>query len=274
MKRISSIICMAMVMLTLTLTGCGNDAKSKLREEINAANRQCPINLGAMGMLTEFTYDESDNVAAMTYLINEEIFPISSCKNRENSMRGYLSSYFQSTSARDMLDMLIEADASYRIIYKGDSSGDEYTLTFSPEELVEIANSSSGDEYGNQRRQLEAMTESENAMCPIMIDDVTEFTSAVLGDRYLDYNYTIKSEVFSVTDDIVSQLKEANIEALRNLWSGATGEHVISLFVNLGIGVRYNYIHEATGEKVTVTITPEEIGSLSSARQIINNINK
>lgn len=265
---------MAMVMLTLTLTGCGNDAKSKLREEINAANRQCPINLGAMGMLTEFTYDESDNVAAMTYLINEDVLPISSCKGREDSMRGYLSSFFQSDKAHDMLDLLIKANAYYRIIYTGDATGDEYSITFSPEELMEIANSSSGDQYENQRRQLEAMTESENAMCPMMLDDVTEFTSAVLGDRYLDYNYTIKSEDFNVTDDIVSQLKEANIEALRNLWAGATGEHVISLFVDLGIGVRYNYVHEATGEKVTVTITPDEIGQLSSARQIINNINK
>ena len=74
----------------MLLTACGQ--KSKLKLAIAAANKQCPMDMGASGEISSITFDGSDVVYVL--LMNESFLNIDALKENPDAMKSAVTVMF------------------------------------------------------------------------------------------------------------------------------------------------------------------------------------
>ena len=72
------------MLLTLTILlltpACNIKDNSKMKREIEAADKECPINMGIVGDVISIKYDEDNNLVKIYISINEEVASIMAMK--------------------------------------------------------------------------------------------------------------------------------------------------------------------------------------------------
>ena len=86
----------------MLLTACGQ--KSKLKLAIAAANKQCPMDMGASGEISSITFDGSDVVYVL--LMNESFLNIDALKENPDAMKSAVTVMFGNPqgSIKEMLE--------------------------------------------------------------------------------------------------------------------------------------------------------------------------
>ena len=60
------------------LASCVSGERSHLRLMLEQVNKECPIDLGQMGVFESIGYDDSENIVVFTYNLNEDYTNIAS----------------------------------------------------------------------------------------------------------------------------------------------------------------------------------------------------
>ena len=95
LKKSSGFILLCSIsLLMLVMTGC---QEAKLKTVIGVANKQCPIDMGAVGTITSIIYD--GNNVVYTLNMNEEITNIKILKDNPESMKSSITMMFQNPAA-------------------------------------------------------------------------------------------------------------------------------------------------------------------------------
>ena len=122
----------------MLLTACGQ--KSKLKLAIAAANKQCPMDMGASGEISSITFDGSDVVYVL--LMNESFLNIDALKENPDAMKSAVTVMFGNPqgSIKEMLDLVVGTDSGIKFIYKGKTSGNEVECYLTTQDLKDILN--------------------------------------------------------------------------------------------------------------------------------------
>ena len=101
-------------LLMMLTTGC---QEIKLKAGIEAANKQCPIDMGETGKITSIVYD-GENVV-YTFYLNEEAANIKTLQKNPESMKTSLKIMFQNPNkeVKSLLDLVVKCKAGLQMIY-------------------------------------------------------------------------------------------------------------------------------------------------------------
>ncbi len=262
MKKLSLQL-LLLPIIALMLSSCENAARKALALSIEQQQKTLPVSLGSLGSFTTLSYDEADNTVTMGYEINENIRTIENIAKSDTQQRQYLTSFLKSDDIKPMTALLVKADASLEIIFRGIQSNEEYTIHFSADDLKKINDAPETSQAENGREQITSIVESENVNCPMQIDENTIFESAKLVGDYIEYRFNLSGiGDITISEEMAEMMKEQNRQALKSLWDGRSGRHIKDLYYKNNVGIKYIYTNTDNGNSCTITFTPQEIYKL------------
>ena len=248
--------------LLLGLSSCGSADRTRLQVNVEAVDRECPMDLGSVGVMEGAKYDKSANDAIFTYVLNEDdgITTVASISGVGELQKSFMESFLQSESGAEFLDLLVKADASLTFVYKGKLSGDSVCLTLTPDELSDIASRETAE--NNELQQLERIVAITNAQCPSPNGDGLVMSGARLEDNFIVFYYDVDSDSITIEQSDLPEFTNATREALREELTDAGGLSQLKLMKKCGIGIKYVYMPSAAAsDTVSIVITPEEVAS-------------
>lgn len=163
LKKSSGFILLCSIsLLMLVMTGC---QEAKLKTVIGVANKQCPIDMGAVGTITSIIYD--GNNVVYTLNMNEEITNIKILKDNPESMKSSITMMFQNPAAdvKEMLKLMAKCNSGLHMIFVGNKSGEQAVCELTAEELKEVINTNADPAQSGQTK-LEAPTENGEPAIP------------------------------------------------------------------------------------------------------------
>ena len=120
------------------------------------------------------------------------------------------------------------------------------------------------NEKDEAMKQLQSELAGINAELPNQVDEYTTWTSVEIADGNLVYNYTIAD-----TEDgaVIKALRDNASEhraMIRESFLESTDlmNSVKPLLVKAGLGIKYLYTSQTTGDTMEVVFTPEEVADL------------
>ena len=131
------ILFISLSLLMMLTTGC---QEIKPKAGIEAANKQCPIDMGETGKITSIVYD-GENVV-YTFYLNEEAANIKTLQKNPESMKTSLKIMFQNPNkeVKSLLDLVVKCKAGLQMIYIGKDSGEQVVCELTTDEIKEILN--------------------------------------------------------------------------------------------------------------------------------------
>lgn len=129
--------------------------------------------------------------------------------------------------------------------------------------IAVVSFSSCKNEKDEAMKQLQTTLVEVNAELPSQIDECSTWTSAEIADGNWVYNYTVADTedgaVIKASRDNAAELKAQIREGLRDPDFINDSK---PLLVKAGLGLKYLYTSETTGDTMEVVFTPEEVADL------------
>ena len=228
----------------MLLTACGQ--KSKLKLAIAAANKQCPMDMGASGEISSITFDGSDVVYVL--LMNESFLNIDALKENPDAMKSAVTVMFGNPqgSIKEMLDLVVGTDSGIKFIYKGKTSGNEVECYLTTQDLKDILNGGSTAESSDK----------------MQVDEATMLNKLTIESDKVLYHYTIDKSVvqMSALKENAEQMK-ANVKNSLN-----SSDPALRMFLEVCVkcdkGVGYLYKGNKSGETFEISFGVSEIKAL------------
>ena len=245
------------VVVASILVSCENENVTKLKSEIEAANKQCPMNMGMMGDILSVKYDEKAKEVQMYYSINEDIVSIEALTNSEQMVMKSMRLSVSRNQAKEMLILIVDAGAGLSVTYKSASTGKTFKVSLTSDDLKEVCDNPMSEMEINQM-WLENSIAIENARCPYLVDEGMEMVQAYDDGTNIICACRIDEDMydFSILAYSLSEIKQNTIEMFDDpLMKRALG--VIHL---LGKGFVLRYCGDTSAKTFDITFTNEEIG--------------
>ncbi len=250
--------CIIFVFL-VAASSCADVDRNRLRLTVENGNKECPVKMGATGIMEYMRYDIDSNDVALSYALNENLVNIPGLASATEEQKTFLAAFLRDDEQQQFLDLLVKADASLSLVFRGMESRDSVSLRLSPEELREIAAEELDED--NDMRQLEAMVAISNARCPELCDTGLTFTGIHIEDGYLNYNFDYDPLIYHISPQAREQMER---NATDNLRQELTGEDDLQLRLMKSCRLGARYYYNAIGgaaEPLVITITPGEIAA-------------
>lgn len=244
----------------MLLTACGQ--KSKLKLAIAAANKQCPMDMGASGEISSITFDGSDVVYVL--LMNESFLNIDALKENPDAMKSAVTVMFGNPqgSIKEMLDLVVGTDSGIKFIYKGKTSGNEVECYLTTQDLKDILNGGGASADSSDEKKLEEQVKMTNVSCPMQVDEATMLNKLTIESDKVLYHYTIDESVvqMSALKENAEQMK-ANVK--NSLNSSDPALHMfLEVCVKCDKGVGSLYKGNKSGETFEISFGVSEIKAL------------
>ncbi|MGN0213327.1 MAG: hypothetical protein ACI4AH_00785 [Muribaculaceae bacterium] len=258
MKRVLFII--AAFAVIVGLSACKNQKIAKLRDSVEKTNRECPIDMGMFGEVTSISYDEDLQEVEFTYRVNEQMVSIESVRSNEHISKQQIKLALSQDKSKELLQLMVDAGTSLNIVYNGATTGDEFSMTISVDDLKEMCNSkmSQSEKY---KAILECQIAIENSRCPMDIDELTIFTKVYDDGDNIIYLYDIDDTKCNFAD-----LKENAKEIRSNIegsFSDPTLKKILGMIAALRKGVIFRYVGRAYGDSFDVMFKSAELPVLA-----------
>lgn len=240
----------------MLVTSCENENEKRLKREIKAADSQCPANMGMMGDMLSVKYDEKAKDVLVYFSINEEIVSIEALKNNEQMTLQSTKLSFSKGESREMLRDMINAGASLSIIYKSASTGKNFKVHLSLDDLKEIEQSPMTERDVN-KLLIENQLAIENSRCPYIIDEGMEMVKAYDDGANIVYDCRIDEDLYDM-----SSLKYAQAEIKQNMkdiFKDPLMKKSFNTIKSLGKGLIYHYYGDTSGESIDIAFTNAEL---------------
>lgn len=260
MKRTNALLSVLALFFVVAAISCGNPERNRLRLNVEQLNAECPLSMGEIGVMESTRYNADKNIVTFTYALADENLNLKGLAQASEHQKLVLGAFLR-TDGKEILDMLVKADASLELVYKAMRSRDSVSVTLWPDELREMAETE--NQVLDERSQLAHIVAISNAQCPQLIDDGITLTSARLEDDFMVFYYTYDSGMLTIDASLVDELKSAMMEELAVEMSQPTGEVQLKLMKQCAMGFRYVYSPSGAGaDTIVVDIEPNEVAQL------------
>ncbi len=130
--------------------------------------------------------------------------------------------------------------------------------------IAVVSFSSCKNEKDEAMKQLQTTLVEVNAELPNQLNEYITWTSAEIADGNWVYNYTVADTedgaVIKAFRDNAAELKAQQLEELSQQAEFMNDSK--PLLVKAGLGLKYLYTSETTGDTMEVVFTPEEVENL------------
>ena len=249
LKKSSGFILLCSIsLLMLVMTGC---QEAKLKTVIAVANKQCPIDMGAVGTITSIIYD--GNNVVYTLNMNEEITNIKILKDNPESMKSSITMMFQNPAAdvKEMLKLMAK--------FVGNKSGEQAVCELTAEELKEVINTNADPAQSGQTK-LEAQLKMANLQFPMQAsEEVIVEKIEVIGESVV-YICSVDEELCPISqiEENAAEVKEGIVSMLASQTDPAT-QLFIKTCVNNNKNIMYRYIGKESGKQHDVVIPVSDL---------------
>ena len=246
---IKGILILCVCAITSVFCGC---AENKLKAAVEEGNKSCPISLGLTGELTSFSYQ--DNTVQILYTLDEQFTDIDILAANPEDMKTTFTAGIRNEESKEMLNLMIEANADLIIVFKGKTSGKEATFKLSSNELKKELDKpmASNDE------KLKLAISQTNLQMPM--DTGTGVVITKLVDKGDMVVYMAK-----VTDKEQFKLLSSNLENAKNSQKimfkmmGPAEKMFFKLIVDAGKNLGYIYYTDGIDETYEIVHTNSEL---------------
>lgn len=260
MKKIFSVLLLTVALLTLG--GCGaKDAA--LKAQIESGKRHCPMSMGMAGKLTSMSYDSDSHMVKFVLTLNKSFAEVKDLEAAPDMARESMRLALSKGDMKKLTDMMVDADAGLEVVYKNKGSKDEFTITFTPAELKEIAsNPMSEEETG--KMQLATMIKGEKARIPYKIDSGLNVTDVTDNGSALVYTCSVDEDEYDI-DQMAAGTDELKT-TMKGMLKDLSMKNMVKLLAELDHGFEYHYVGATSGKEVTVAFSADEIKALAKKK--------
>lgn len=254
-----NIVYVACVMLALiTLSACGS-SKEQLKADVEAANKECPLDLGMVGEMTSIEYDAEADEVVMTMTMNKDLpMKISALNSLKSTIkRAAMAQWVKDESVMDMMKEIASADSKVAIVMRSADGSESIKINVSRDEVKDLADGEV--DPISPRDMLEIMVVTTNAQCPMTIDEVTVLSSVSIEGNNFVYNYSIDENYVSVAD--VEQNKAVLRASIKEKLSNPDQliQKVVETCKNANAGLSYRYVGDISGDVSVINFSPSEL---------------
>lgn len=258
MKKLFTLSALILVLLCGT-TSCTFIGKSRLKLDIEASNKDCPIEVDGLGTLESITYDEDANMVVFRYRLssdNKEIFDMMQADSSfaGNMLRIGFSD--QDSDIRNCLEMVVKANGGMRAVFS--YKNQEITAELSNAECRDMLNNPPSEKE-QDRMMLSTVVNAMNATCPIDLGD------GMIIERIYDDGTDIVFSVEAPDSDVAalgSHRDELRNGMLEILSSDEDTKELVQMCVSNARGIVYRFVGKNSGRKVNTRFSPEQLRSM------------
>ena len=239
----------------ICLTGCQNDYQKYLGLMIESLNKECPIPLGAIGHMTEASYDGS--TVTFNYSLTG-LYDAESLEQNQEQFHQYMLDNYRSNSDesfRQLLNAIVDAEADLDVVFAIDG-GKKITLHFTNEELADNRPSYIGD----PETYLLSTLQSTRLQLPITYSEGMVCTRIELDSAYFTYYFDCDETLFNINE--MQYSAEQNHDAVKEMLTASSDPSFVKMMNMLkqtNRGLRYFYTGTTSGKEAIVTIESEEL---------------
>lgn len=254
MKKLQTILFTLVILVGLS--SCENLHVAKLKHEIEAANKQCPVNMGMMGDMLSMKYDDNAKEVQLYMSLNEDMISIDALQNSENLASQSMKLSFSCGEYKEMLKLMINAGSGLAMTFKSASSGKSFKVNMPLDELKDMVDNPMKESEIN-RLLLENQLAMENSRCPYSVDEGMEMEKAFDDGDNIIYVCRIDEDMYDIS---AIRYAQAEIkDRIKDMFTDPVMKKQIELMQSLGKGFTYRYYGDASGEIVEITFTKEEL---------------
>lgn len=245
-----------MIGVILVLNNRESENVRRMKQEMVAVDKNCPMNMGIMGDLLSIKFDEKAKEVRMYFSLNEDIAGIENLKRNERTVLQSMKLSFSKEESRELLKAMIEAGTGVSITYKSPSTGKVFKVSLSLEDLEEIRENPMTPMEINQML-LDNMLAIENSRCPYSIDEGMEMVRVYDDGENIVYACRIDEEMYdiSVLRHHQDDLKQSSI----GIFNDPSMKKPLGVMKSLGKGFLYHYYGDTSGKSVDIGFTNAEI---------------
>lgn len=250
MKKMYSVAAILCCMLFI-LSGC---AENKLKLAVKSANKQCPISMGGVGSVESIDYE--DGVVVFNYLMNEQYVNIAALKEHPEQVKRSAQMLFSNPEGdmKELVDLLIEANADFKMVWRGDKSGEEVSVVLTAEELKDLSDEEVGD-----AEKLQSVIDATNMQLPLKIDYATTLKKVEIQGENVVYIYEVAEDVVSL-DGMESSKDEMKKNTLNSIqYLDNTQKTIYKMVMDAGKNMVHHYCGSNSGKTTEIVITNGEL---------------
>ena len=249
-----------LLVMTLSLASCGGSDKV-LKAQIESGKKHCPMSLGMAGKLTSMAYDESNREVKFVITLNKQLTDIKDLQADPESARQAMRLALQKGNMKQLLELMVDADASLNITYKNRGSKDEFTLNFSAPELKEILDNPMSEEETN-KLLLQNQINSEKRRLPYRIETGLNVVGIEDNGKSLVYKCEVDEDLYDI--DEMGKGKDELKENMRKMMKDPAMRQQAEVLSSLNKGFEYDYIGKTSGKNVVVAFSSQELAEIVS----------
>lgn len=246
--------------LAFVMTGCQDNASSRLKHEIEIANRNCPMDLGMAGSIKSLSYDEDALNVETLFIIKDNMISIDFLKNNENVSRQNMKLALAAPQFNELLKLIVDANASMTYAYQSPATGETYKTTMTHSDLKSILDNPISDQ---ERRNMILNNQIilENRQFPQQIEAGMTMTQLFDDGDKLVYVIEMDEDLYdmSLLQEAVGEVKRNILDS--NLFGDPTMKVIAENISSLGKGITLRYKGDQTGLTVDIPFSPNEISS-------------
>lgn len=246
----------SLLLLILSVTGCQD---VKLKAAIEIGNKQCPIDIGEVGMITKIIYDGSNVV--YTFNVNEESVNIKGLRENPESMKELMMMMYQNPTneVKELLKLVVKCKAGLQMNFIGKESGEKATVELTSDEIEKVINADMSTSESDKSK-LEAQVKIANLQFPMQASKEIVIEKIEISDKSVIYICRVDEELCDI-DQIKSNsetVKRGITETLANSTDNST-QLFIKLCVNSNKSIVYRYIGNQSDNFLNMEITVDEL---------------
>ena len=256
MKKTILLTLLAVAIGAVVIYGFHDKGKyGEIQKEIDAINRECPINMGMSGDMISAKFDKKAKEVKFNYLISEDYISVGILKKNIESSKKLLKLGFSDFKYEEMLKDLVYAEVAFTIVYKGRDSGEEIKFFLTVEDMKDILDNPITEKEKNILI-LETSIARESACCPLDMDDGIVMTKAYDAGENIIYEFDMDTNIYDI------KLMKLNTTSFKdNIFASEFDDIRLQNFLNIAISLekgliyRYNF----NDEYVDIAFTVEEL---------------
>ena len=248
-KSLTGAFALIICVIASMLCSC---AESKLKLAAEAANKNCPVSFGMIGELTSVTYD--GNTMEFLLTMDEEFTDIDKLGADPERMKTSLMAWADNEKTRELFEMIIDADASLTLIYRGKTSGKEARAELTSSELKKALDSP----MATAEEKLKLAIEQTNLQMPMDTGTGVVITELVdEGDVVVYIAKVTDLEQFKMLSGDIDNIK--NSQRLMFKMMGPAEKMFFKTIVEAGKDLGYMFCADGTDETIKVIHTNAEL---------------
>lgn len=255
MKKLLSSLSSIAIIVIVCITSCENENVKKLQQDVKAADRECPINMGYVGDLISIKYDKDDNEVDYYISLHDDM-TIDAMKTNKEMTQQMLKLSFLKDDSKELLNEITNANAGISVTYKSATTGKNLKVVITSQELKEIKNSTLTKREIDQLL-LANQIAIENSNCPSSIDEGIELVKIYDDGNNIVIDCKIDETIYDMA--LLQSNRDSMKDNMQDIFKDPSMKKTYKLVKSLNKGFVYHYYGDKSGKSCDIVFTNEEI---------------